>query len=197
MSIHVPPSSMETLPAEVIEKVVLALVNESLLGPPADLPSLLRVSKAIHAKISVMANPSLYSSIFSRKFDDQPTVRRLGETFRHASKRANELVKRFKSLKRFKSMSCRQFFTASTARDDLWVAYLLFLENDGQNYQQLVNYAGVDLFAASFVQQGGPFHDGVDVNGGWKIDNEVNALVVWLFWFTDKGKIDTLLLPDS
>jgi len=156
---------MEAIPVEVLEKVVLALVDETLLGPPTNLPSLLRVSKTIHAKISITANPSLYSRIFARKFDGQPTVRRLGDTFKYASKRENELVKRFKSLKRFKFMSCRQFFTVSTAHDDLCVAYLLFLENDGQNYQQLVNYACVDNFSARFVQLGGPFHDGVNVNG--------------------------------
>jgi hypothetical protein len=102
---------MEAFPVEVLEKVVLALVDETLLGLPTDVPSLLRVSKTIHAKISITADPSLYSKVFARKFDGQPTVRIFGNTFKYASKTANELVKRF--------MSCRQFFTVSIARDDL------------------------------------------------------------------------------
>ena len=137
-------------------------------------------------------HPSLYSKIFVRKFDDRPAVRRLGETCKYARNRTKELVKRFLALKRFKFMPCRLFSAAPTARDDIWLAYLMFLENDQRNYQQLVHYAHVDKFASSFVKQGGPFHDGMDRNAGWKVDNQVNALVAWLFWFTDKGGVHTL-----
>ena len=192
---EVPPSSFEAFPSEVLEKVVLAIVDDSLLGPPTDLPSLLRVSKALYYKISMKNHPSLYSKIFVRKFDDRPAVRRLGETCKYARNRTKELVKRFLALKRFKFMPCRLFSAAPTARDDIWLAYLMFLENDQRNYQQLVHYAHVDKFASSFVKQGGPFHDGMDRNAGWKVDNQVNALVAWLFWFTDKGGVHTLDPP--
>ena len=92
---------------------------------------------------------------------------------------------------------CRAFVASPTARGDIWLAYLLFLENDGRNYEQLVHYAGVDTFTSNFVKRGGPFHDGVDDNGGWKIDNEVNALVAWLFWFTDKGGVYILIVSED
>ena len=189
MPVHVHLSSLEACPSEVLEKVVLTLVDESPLGPPTDLPSFLRVSKAIYHKISMKNYPSLYSSIFVKKFDDRPAVRRLGETCKYAKNRAKELVERFLALKRFIFMPCREFAAAPTARGDIWLAYLLFLENDQRNYEQLVHYAGVDKFASKFVKHGGPFHDGVNDNGGWKVDNEVNALVAWLFWFTDKGGV--------
>ena len=91
-------------------------------------------------------------------------------------------------------MPCRAFVASPTARGDIWLAYLLFLENDGRNYEQLVHYAGIDTFASNFVKRGGPFHDGADDSGGWKIDNEVNALVAWLFWFTDKGGVYILIV---
>jgi hypothetical protein len=191
MQVHVQvrPTCLDAFPAEVLGRIVLAHVDGTLHGPPTDLNSLLRVSKSVYNKISIKNYPSLYSSIFSKTFDGPPAVRRLGETCHHAQNRASELVKRFLCLKRFRYMPCRTFSAAPTAREDLWLAYLLFLENDQYNYEQLVHYARVDKFALNFINDGGPFHDGADRNGGWKIDNENNALVAWLFWFTDKGNV--------
>ncbi|KAF8494023.1 hypothetical protein JB92DRAFT_2835036 [Gautieria morchelliformis] len=200
--IHVPAtlSRLEACPVEVLEAIVLAIVGRNLPGPPADLASLLRVSKVIYGSISTRNNPSLYGKIFARKFDDRAPVRRLGQRCKRGMIRTEELVKQFQSLKRFKMMECRQFCAAPTARGDLWVAYLLFLEHDRHNYQQLVSYAAVDKFASSFIKDGGPFHDGAEGNGGWRIDSEINALAAWIFWFTDKGKINHFLyswsLPD-
>ncbi|KAF8495009.1 hypothetical protein JB92DRAFT_3230351 [Gautieria morchelliformis] len=160
MPIHLPPpatlSRLETCPVEVLEAIVLATVGRNLPGPPADLASLLCVSKAIYFSISMKNNTSLYGKIFVLKFDDRAPVRRLGETCKHGSIRTEELVKRFQSLKMFKMMKCRQFCAAPTARGDLWVAYLLFLEHDRQNYQQLVSYAAVDKFASSFIKMEDP-----------------------------------------
>ena len=184
MSLNRTLSRLETFPTEVLERVALALVDEDLPGPPIHLPSLVSASKTVYTKISAKFNPTLYSSIFALKFD---TVGRLGESCKYARRRADELIKRFSALKRFKLMSCREFSTSLTARDDLWIAYLLFLEHDQHNYGQLMRYAEIDKFAANFVRHGEPFHDGAAENGGWRIDNEVNALVAWLFWFTDRG----------
>ncbi|KAF8520995.1 hypothetical protein JB92DRAFT_2828040 [Gautieria morchelliformis] len=75
-----------------------------------------------------------------------------------------------------------------TARGDLWVPYVLFLEHNRHNYQQLVSYAAVDKFARSVIKDRGSFHDGVKKkNGAWRFDSEVNAMAAWIFWFTDKG----------
>jgi hypothetical protein len=188
----VPLSRLEMCPIEVLEAIVLATVGKNQPGPPTDIASLLCVSKSIYVAISMENNPSLYAQVFSIKFDDRAAVRRLGETCKYARIKAKELAKRFRSLKRFKFMGCRQFYVAPTARDDLWVAYLLFLEHDQRNYQQLVSYAAVDKFSSNFIRNGGPFHDGVEDNGGWKVDNEINALAAWIFWFTDKGNINNI-----
>jgi hypothetical protein len=190
MSTHVPAtfSSLERCPIEILEAIALATVDRYIPGPPADIASLLRVSKSIYVAISVERNPTLYAKIFAIKFDDRAAVRRLGERCKQSTSRANELVKIFRSLKRFRIMECRQFCAAPTAREDLWVAYLMFIEHDRHNHLQLVSYGAVDDFAKSFVADGGPFHDGVEDNGGWKVDCELSALAAWLFWFTDKGE---------
>ena len=186
MSIHVSLPSLEGCPIEVLEQVALNLVNENPVGPPIYLPPLLRTSTVIHSKLSLTSNPSFYSTIFAIKFDVQPATRRLGGHL-DTWEKAQELVKRFITLKRFKYMSCREFSARPTAREDLWIAYLMFLEHEQNNYGQLVHYAGINTFASQCIQPEGPFHDGTEHNGGWKVDNEVNALVAWLFWFTDKG----------
>jgi hypothetical protein len=191
MPVPIPLSRLETCPIEVLEAIILATVSKNEPGPPTDIASLLRVSKAIYGAISIENNPALYQQIFAIKFDTRAAVRRLGETCKYSRNRAKELANRFRSLKRFKFMGCRQFCVAPTARHDLWVAYLLFLEHDQYNYQQLVSYAAVDKFASSFIRNG-PFHDGVEDNGGWKVDNEINALAAWIFWFTDKGNINNI-----
>ena len=191
MSILVSHPSLEGCPTEVLERVALNLVNENPVGPPTHLPPLLCTSTIIHSKLSLTSNPFLYSTIFAIKFDVLPATRRLGGHL-DALEKAQELVKRFITLKRFKYMSCREFSATATAREDLWIAYLMFLEHEQNNYGQLVHYAGVNTFASQYIQPEGPFHDGTERNGGWKVDNEVNALVAWLFWFTDKGLSNAL-----
>ena len=193
MSVHGPHSSLDACPAEVLERVALALVDQTLRGPPTDIPSLLRVSKTVYSKISIKACPRLYSNIFATKFDDRPAVRRLGKGCKYSTCKAKELVQRFISLKRFKLVPCEELFASDTAPDDLWIAYLLFLENDEKN-EQLVNYAGVDRFSSEFFMRlGGPIQSWEDETGVLTaVHEQLNALAAWLFWFTDKGSIHKL-----
>jgi hypothetical protein len=190
LQVRLPRLGLEGCPTDILERVALALVDEDSVGPPTELPSLLCTSKTIHSKISMQKNPYLYSKIFQAKFDAGPAVRRLGEDCRASRARANELMKRFITLKRFRSMPLHQFAEASTARDDIWLVYILFLEHERNNYRQLVHYGRVNDFAYYYLKPGGPFHHGTERNRGWKVDNELNALVAWLFWFTDKGAFD-------
>ena len=194
MSFHGHHSSLDACPAEVLERVALALASHTLRGPPNDIPSLLRVSKTVYSKISIKACPTLYSTIFAAKFDDRPAVRRLGKECKYSTCKAKELVQRFISLKRFKFLPCEELFASDTAPDDLWIAYLLFLENDKKNYEQLVHYAGVDRFSSEFVMRlGGPIQSWEDETGVLTaVDEQLNALAAWLFWFTDKGSIHKL-----
>lgn len=74
-------------------------------------------------------------------------------------------------------------------RTDLWTAFVMFTENDGRNAATLIHYAHIDTFALTCVRPGGLLHrHAVEVNGGWTLDNEINALLGWIFWFTDYGR---------
>jgi hypothetical protein len=187
------PPKLDTFPREILDRIAIALVNSTFLGPPADLLALSYVSKSISRSISRYENPHLYAQIFFLKFDARAAVRRLGDDCGYATELADELVKRFKGLKRLRSPGVypRSIGTDSRAdvllREDLWMAYLMFIESDGKNARQLIHYARVDIFVSNFFARGGRIHDGSEENGGWIVDNEPNALATWLFWFTDKG----------
>ena len=139
----------------------------------------------MYSQFTVKKQPNTVLRPLRRKFDAQPVVHRMGETCRHARNRAEELIKRFVSLKRLKFIPCREFAASATARDDLWMVYIImFLEHAEHHYGQLIYYAGIDRFVSHFIKPEGPFHDGAVSNEGWKI---ANAPVAWLFWFTDNG----------
>jgi hypothetical protein len=189
-----PRSKLETCPREILEEIVIWLLRFSFLGPPADLPAFLRVSRSIWTLLARKNNSHLYARIFCLKFDVRAAVRRLGKECEHTAALSDELVKRCVGLKRLMQAINTAPQNDDLLKVDLWMAYLMFIESDGRNARQLIHYARVDTFALNFVAPGGKLHKGTEENGGWIVDNEVNALAVWLFWFTDKGTFH-LLFP--
>jgi hypothetical protein len=192
------PPKLETLPSAILHHIAILLVSLSFLGPPADLAAFLRVSKTIWKCLALQFNPKLFEKIFSLKFDFRAAVRRLGDDCGHTAELTDELVKRLKGLKRLRNGVYSRFMETGSPevdflREDLWMAYLMFIESDGKNARQLIHYARIDTFAFNFIAPGGRLHDGTEGNGGWIVDNEVNALAVWLFWFTDKGNSEYIL----
>ena len=186
-------SRLERLPDELLEDIALSAVNSSFLGPPVTLLGLLLCSSSLFERLSPDNNTYLYARIFYSKFDLHAVVRRLGEDCVDPRRLTKELVRRFQALKRLRRGDvyprgkCDDTLDGGL-RADLWTAYLMFLESDGKNTQQLVQYARIDRLALDFVRPGGRLHDGAQENGGWTVDSEVNALGVWLFWFTDDGQ---------
>ena len=67
----------------------------------------------------------------------------------------------------------------------LWSAYLMMLENDGKNEQQLREYAGID----NWLDQYWFHHEGASMarcaikRDTWPHNSERNSLAMWLFWF--------------
>jgi hypothetical protein len=191
-------SKFETCPREILDHIAILLVTDSFLGPPTDLATLLRVSKTIWKSLSLKFNPYVYARIFHLKFDVCAAVRRLGNGCEHTTKLGHELVRLCKGLKRLRSgiypRTDEDAGKNDLLREDLWMAYLMFLESDGKNARQLIHYSRVDIFAYDYITLSGRLHYGLEDNGGWIVDNEVNALAVWLFWFTDKGTIFSFAL---
>ena len=186
-------SRLERLPDELLEDIALHTVKSAFLGPPVTLSGLLRCSRSIFERLCQENNTHIYARIFYSKFDVRAAVRRLGEDCVHTQRLTKELVRRCKALKRLRRGDVYLQGTCDDTLDaglrlDLWTAYLMFLESDGKNTQQLVQYARIDRLALDFVRPGGRLHHGMQANGGWTVDSEVNALVLWIFWFTDGGQ---------
>jgi hypothetical protein len=200
-------SPLESAPNEIIEEIAFHVALLAFLGPPAALLAFLCVSKRINTVISRENNPRLYARIFARKFDVTAPRRRLDDINTHDL--ADELVRRCLVLQHIRRNAYPRPLTPGDPddgdlREHMWTAYIMFLESDGHNARQLIEYARIDRFAQDFVQAGGRLHDGADENGGWVVDSEINALGTWLFWFTDKGSppitsvgahVDGLSLP--
>lgn len=118
-----------------------------VVTPPTELHALQLVCKHLHSLLNIAANPRLYARVFRSKFDTAAIGRRFGKSALSSLSLANELRRRCVLLKRM-----RACVTSSALRSDdapgldeseqsldemLWLAYLMMLENDGLNYEQL------------------------------------------------------------
>lgn len=114
---------LHALPCEVLERIAFeATVADR--GPPVGLVPLLLTSRTVYERL--MAS-GLLAQLFYASFDHGAAVRRFGMLERSTARA--ELVKRFQALQRVRV----QLWNA----DDLWTLFLMALENDGRNAQQL------------------------------------------------------------
>ncbi|KAF8583878.1 hypothetical protein K439DRAFT_1188234 [Ramaria rubella] len=169
-------SKLENLPDEVLEEIVIIAVKSRLIGPPDILAAILQVSRTLWKVLARRNNPIL-------RFSDRAS---------HATQLAGECIRRFEVLQRLRCNAYPRSMESGACDGDLtvdlWIAYLMFLEHDGKNVQQLLQYSKIDIFSLAYVRPGGRLHDGTG-KAGWTADTEVNALALWLFWFTDKGRL--------
>jgi hypothetical protein len=63
----------------------------------------------------------------------------------------------------------------------LRTAFFMATESDGKNFYQL-QWAGLDRFVDRFVRT--RLCEDVTQNNGWPAESSVNALALWLMWFT-------------
>ncbi|KAF7364618.1 hypothetical protein MVEN_00331000 [Mycena venus] len=77
----------------------------------------------------------------------------------------------------------RRAFNPTPAQyfDQLVLAYLMMLENDGRNAAQL-SRAGLDSYLSIFVRT--RLWDDRDKSHGWPTDNTASACALWLVWMT-------------
>ncbi|KAF9238648.1 hypothetical protein BU15DRAFT_88288 [Melanogaster broomeanus] len=159
-------------------------------GPPSGLLPLLLTCRSIYQSLSFEANPYLYARIFAYIFDTRAAIRRLGAQVSAPRVLAKELRKRWIYLKliRDRSGSRIQFPEPNQVSpapvDLLWLAYLMMLENDGKNEQQLRDYADMDswLMEYWFDEAGGSSATNVILRDSWPLEDEKNSVAMWLFW---------------
>lgn len=80
--------------------------------------------KSLNNAISRTSSPHLYARIFRQQFDSAALVRRFPSEERTAQHLSEELVRRWETLGRV-----RRLERVQTAEPDLWVLYLMCIEN--------------------------------------------------------------------
>lgn len=132
--------------------------------------------KSLNNAISRTSSPHLYARIFRQQFDSAALVRRFPSEERTAQHLSEELVRRWETLGRV-----RRLERVQTAEPDLWVLYLMCIENgawldllslsiymrvpgansivtrpvlsDGRNLDQLINYADLPTYLQRFRKE--------------------------------------------
>lgn len=184
-------TSFGSVPQEVLEHIAFFAATQSLIGPPSGLPPLLLTCRSTRQALSLEANPYLYARVFSYKFDTRSVFRRLGSHVNAPQVLANELKKRWIYLKQIRARtgsrirhpeSCQH---SQTLTELLWLAYLMMIENDGKNEQQLLDYAEMDIWLMEywFHDEGASSATHMIIQQAWPIEDEKNSIAMWLFWF--------------
>lgn len=81
-------------------------------------------------------------------------------------------------------------------REELWMVYLMMLENGGKNERQLREYAGIDRWLKDYLFDpcGASLARMSIKHDVWPPDNERVSLAIWLFWFLFRpGKLVLVL----
>ncbi|PCH43130.1 hypothetical protein WOLCODRAFT_164259 [Wolfiporia cocos MD-104 SS10] len=186
--------TLATLPQEVLEHIAFFSATDPFLGPPAGVVPLLAVNRHINDALSLRTNPHLWARIFAYKFDLAPAVRRLGTEWTTTATIAQELVHRCTLMSRIR----RRTDTTAPSHQissghkkllltTLWMAYLMMLENDGNNAAQLREYARIDEWLKEYLFH---YHGASRIRwcnrtDYWPPANEDHiSLAVWLFWLT-------------
>ena len=162
------------IPQEILQKIALYTIDDSPLGPPRELHSLLLTCKTFKKYLSPQNASELYFSVFGQQFDSLAPQHRLG----HQVVRENtalELSRRFSALQVSKMSS----FDDHSLTETLWIAYLMVEDQDAsqKNIQQLVR-AGFPAFLDSYL-----LDRLYDDEKGWPVMSEQNSLALALAWY--------------
>ena len=196
-------TALDTVPQEVLEQIAFFSVSHSFLGPPSTLSSLLITNRNTYSRLSITSNPHLYARVFVFKFDIAPAIRRLGPGRTTPCILAHELKLRCLMLKRIRARLDSTEDSVSTQESDglprhelLCHAYLLMLENEGKNEEQLRDYAKIDDWLREywFAEFGASRAFSFMSADLWLPETPERSIAMWLLWFLLKPGICPFLL---
>ncbi|KAE9389799.1 hypothetical protein BT96DRAFT_1002898 [Gymnopus androsaceus JB14] len=162
---------MDTIPQEILSEIALFAATETFLGPPAGIIPLIATNRWTYSCLSFLSNPYIYAKIYESKFDLSPASRRLGIDSFSATTLAQELKRKCMILTRIRDRrhalmdSSNQSDCNETLHEFLVQIYIMVIENEGRNEQQLREYARIDEWLTEF----------------WLDENGASAM--WLYWF--------------
>lgn len=124
------PTSLDTIPDDVLQYIALLTLSSSIFDPPVDTLHLLLTSRTMYRSLSVAACPSLYAKGLQVRFDfypssgqDRPTTSALAEQFTNCCR----LLRRAR----------RRDTSNLDLVEDLWTSLWILLESSGLNEAQL------------------------------------------------------------
>ncbi|BEI80439.1 hypothetical protein CcaverHIS002_0109680 [Cutaneotrichosporon cavernicola] len=195
---------LDTLPPEILYQIAHHLILSSC-RPPVDL---LCTCRTLHAAAAPDLNPNLYASVFHAHYDTAAAQRRLTSLGpsdspypnrpRDPSSSARQLTPEplkpadFVAELQTRTLALERLHkVAAEGRDpraeELWVVYLMLIENDVKNLRHLVKPFGpgpsVDILA--LVRD---YHDRtlISTNGfRYPPQRPVDALAMWISWLLD------------
>ncbi|KAI0339133.1 hypothetical protein BDW22DRAFT_1362095 [Trametopsis cervina] len=181
------PTSLAQVPQEVLEHIAYYAATDTFLGPPSGIIPLVSLNRAMHNALSVTTNPHLYARIFVYKYDVAPAIRRMGVDTISASAMVEELQRRSVVLKRFRHrLDSKGEAPGPMLTEMLWAAYLMILESDGKNEEQLREYALMNHWLREFwFDPAGASRARTIIHEqrGWPESSEIMSLSLWLLWF--------------
>ena len=165
--------SLLALPPDVLDLIALHLALADQLGPPAHLVPLLCAHSLFNNNLSITRNSHLYARIFRAKFDHAAAHRRFPDDAAYSHVLASQLVRNCQTLQRIRRRAI--------IVDDLYRAFVLYLENDGLNAAQLSDAGLPDLIERYVLNR---LWHGRDRSHNWPTESRENAFALWLFWYT-------------
>ncbi|TFY66405.1 hypothetical protein EVG20_g4681 [Dentipellis fragilis] len=163
------------VPREILEQIVRETALDDPVGIPSDVLSILLSCKAINNALSFATNKDLYARIFKGMFDIDAARRRFGHRALHSRNLASQFRQQCLTLKRIRS----QDIYSPHVLEDFWIAFIMVMENDGKNREQL-DWAGLPSFVNAFIRA----RLWEQTVNGWPVDSPVNTLALWLLWCT-------------
>ncbi|EJD42936.1 hypothetical protein AURDEDRAFT_114837 [Auricularia subglabra TFB-10046 SS5] len=183
-----PAPALPSLPAHILEDIAARVATDGVCGPPTRLVNVLLVCKALKAALAI---DHLRARIFRDLFDTAAAARRFGPGALLVPVLDRELVSRCQALTRLRHGRLPPPHLAPA--HDLWLVYLMLLEDDGKNMAHVLHYAnvrtGILRRVEAFMDQSPaapPTH--------WPAESVPNALMAWILALTDS---EEAILEDS
>ena len=168
---------MLCLPHDILLRIAFELALIDPTSNPHNLVPLLQSCKYFHRVLSTSSNHDLYADIFKAKFDTSAPLRRFGAAALYSSNLTGQLIRYCHVLKRIR----RADVYSPTILEDFWMAFIMMTENDGRNERQLAA-AGLADYVENFVLE--RLWEGRESTNHWPAESTINALALWLMWFT-------------
>ncbi|KAJ3844549.1 hypothetical protein F5878DRAFT_525570 [Lentinula raphanica] len=177
------PTSLSSLPVEVLEHIAFYYVCPRVLGPPVPLTTLLLLSKTIFYKLSEARH--LYARVFKHKFSSN-AIRRRGFEPR-VGEWASQLRWWLEVLKGVRNRRRRPGDEAYLddidaeevgVSETMYALWIMCLEDNGCNRAQM-QLAGVYEWVEGYIRT--EMYKNLDK--GWPLANAENSCAMWIFWY--------------